>query len=135
MTSWCHGAPGIGLARIGGLPVLDTQDIRKDIETAVQTTQAFSVKGEDHLCCGNLGRADILLVAAGRLSRPELATLAHRQVWQVMTRAEHMGSFVLHPLLPKHVDSSGFFRGTAGIGYTLLRMAQPALLPAVLLWQ
>ncbi|MFL5667359.1 MAG: type 2 lanthipeptide synthetase LanM family protein, partial [Ktedonobacteraceae bacterium] len=56
MTTWCHGAPGIGLARLGGLSILDNAQIRKDIEIALQTTQAFGIQDMDHLCCGNLGR-------------------------------------------------------------------------------
>ncbi len=28
MTSWCHGAPGICLGRLGGLSILDTPEIR-----------------------------------------------------------------------------------------------------------
>jgi type 2 lantibiotic biosynthesis protein LanM len=133
MTSWCHGAPGIALARIGGLSVLDNAQIRKDIEIAVQTTEAFGIQDLDHLCCGNLGRADILQVAASRLSRPELRESARKRAWNVVTRAERTGSFSLHPLLPRQVYNPGFFQGTAGIGYVLLRMAQPESLPCVLL--
>ncbi|MBO0778125.1 MAG: type 2 lantipeptide synthetase LanM family protein, partial [Ktedonobacteraceae bacterium] len=42
MATWCHGAPGIGLARLGGLPVLDSARIRNDIEVALQTTRSQS---------------------------------------------------------------------------------------------
>jgi lantibiotic modifying enzyme len=38
-------------------------------------------------------------------------------------------------MLPKQVDNPSFFQGTAGIGYELLRMARPDLLPSVLLWE
>lgn len=93
MTSWCHGAPGIALGRIGGLALLDSDDIRRDIEIAVQTMRAAPVQGVDHLRCGNLGRADVLLVAASKLARPELALLASRQAWQVVTKAEQTGCF------------------------------------------
>lgn len=135
MTSWCHGAPGIALGRIGGLALLDSYDIRRDIEIAVQTMRAAPVQGVDHLRCGNLGRADVLLVAASKLARPELALLASRQAWQVVTKAEQTGMFLLHPLLPLGMYSPSFFQGTAGIGFELLRVAYPARLPSVLLWQ
>ena len=133
MTSWCHGAPGIALGRIGGLAQLDTDDIRGDIETAIQTTRAAGVQSVDHLCCGNLGRADILLVAADRLSRPDLAEVASQWAWQVAARAEESSAFLLNPLLPAGVYIPGFFQGTAGIGYELLRIAHPDTLPSVLL--
>jgi type 2 lantibiotic biosynthesis protein LanM len=134
-TSWCHGAPGIALGRIGGLAMLDSDDVRRDIEIAVQTTQAFDVQGVDHLCCGSLGRVDVLLVAAGPLARPELAEVASQWAWRIVTRAENTGTFALHPLLPRGVYSPGFFQGTAGIGYELLRIAHPDALPSVLLWE
>jgi type 2 lantibiotic biosynthesis protein LanM len=135
MTSWCHGAPGIALGRLGGLAMLDSDDIRRDIEVALQTTRAAGVQAIDHLCCGNLGRADVLLVAANRLSRLNLAEEARTWAWQIVGRAEKSGTFALHPLLPKSVSSPGFFQGTAGIGYELLRIAHPDMLPSVLLWE
>ena len=132
---WCHGAPGIGLARLGGLGVLDTEQVREDIELAVQTTVEFGVQGVDHPCCGNLGRAELLLSAGRRLARPELEEAARANAWRVVSRAERTGGFVLHPMLPRQVDNPGFFQGKAGIGYELLRMARPDLLPSVLLWE
>ncbi len=132
---WCHGAPGIGLARLGGLSVLDTEQVREDIELAVQTTVEFGVRGVDHPCCGNLGRAELLLSAGRRLARPDLEEAARANAWRVVSRAERTGGFVLHSMLPKQVDNPGFFQGKAGIGYELLRMARPDLLPSVLLWE
>jgi type 2 lantibiotic biosynthesis protein LanM len=132
---WCHGAPGIGLARLGGLGVLDTARVREDIELAVQTTLEFGVLGVDHPCCGNMGRAELLLSAGQRLARPELAEVARTNAWRVVSRAERTGGFFLHPMLPRQVDNPGFFQGKAGIGYELLRMTRPDLLPSVLLWE
>ena len=133
--SWCHGAPGIGLARIGGLPMLDTASIRQDIEMALQTTQQIGAIGPDHLCCGTCGRAEFLLTAARRLDRPELADVAMRAVGQMLTRAEQRGVFVFDSVLPRWVARPQLFHGTAGIGYTLLRLAQPDVLPSLLLWE
>src|SRR5262249_54340310 len=126
---------GIGLARLGGLPALDTDEIRQDIAVAVETTCQVGLRSLDHLCCGNLGRVDILLAAAQRLGRPELAELAGRRVAQVGARAAQTGSYALHPLLPRSAYDPSFFQGTAGIGYALLRLARPDLLPCVLLWE
>ena len=134
-TTWCYGAPGIGLGRIGGLSVLDTGQVRADIEAALQSTQRLGAVGPDYLCCGTLGRAEVLLVAAHRLARPELAEMACKRAWQIVTRAEQAGSFALHPLLPRQVYNPSFFQGMAGIGYGLLRMAHPDKLPCVLLWE
>ena len=57
------------------------------------------------------------------------------RAWRVVPRAERTDGFVLHPMLPTQLDNPGFFQGTAGIGYELLRMVRPDLLPSVLLWE
>jgi lantibiotic modifying enzyme len=44
MTSWCHGATGIGLARLGSLAILDTPDVRQEIAIALKTTLKFGLQ-------------------------------------------------------------------------------------------
>lgn len=134
-VSWCHGAPGIGLARLGGLPILDTPSIRRDIELAVQTTQQLGVGGPDHLCCGTGGRLELLLTASHCLERPELAAVAEDWLGQLLARAEQRGIFLLNASLPPGTPQPQLFQGTAGLGYTMLRVAFPNALPSVLLWQ
>jgi class II lanthipeptide synthase len=135
MTSWCHGAPGIGLARVGGLPWLDTGRIREDIAAAMQTTQRVGLGGQDHLCCGNLGRVECLLAASEALAMPEWAEIARTHAYQVAAEARQAQGYFLFPCGPSRVDTPSFFRGTAGIGYALLRLAHPGKLPCALLWQ
>lgn len=135
VTNWCHGAPGIGLARLGSLPILDTDEIWQEIETALETTQKLSLQDIDHLCCGNFGRIELLLVASGKLSRPEFIETAQKQAAWAVTRAEKTGSFQLFPSAFTGTYNPGFFQGTAGIGYELLRLSYPNLLPSVLLWE
>jgi len=132
MCSWCHGAPGIGLARVAGLEILDTPEIRQDIEAAINTTKQYNLSGMDHLCCGNLGRVEFLLTAARKLSRPQLLETALEQAAQVVARAKQKGTFSYNPSLGY---TPGFFQGAAGIGYELLRLAYPDQLPSVLLWE
>ncbi|NEO45848.1 MAG: type 2 lantipeptide synthetase LanM [Moorea sp. SIO4A3] len=134
MVNWCHGAPGIALGRLGGLPILDTADIQQDIEVGLQKTQQFGLQGIDHLCCGNFGRIEVLLIAAQGFSRPDLRQLALQRATNVVARARRTGSYQLFDNLPSSVWSPGFFQGTAGIGYELLRLAY-AKLTSVLLWQ
>ncbi|GAA6621859.1 type 2 lanthipeptide synthetase LanM family protein [Scytonema sp. NUACC26] len=135
MTSWCHGAPGIGLARLGSLMILDTAEIRQEIAVAINTTQQFGLHNIDHLCCGNFGRMEVLLVGACKLSRPDLWNTVQKQVAWVVARAKQVGSFSLFSELPADVYNPGFFQGSAGIGYELLRLAYPESLPSVLLWE
>jgi lantibiotic modifying enzyme len=131
-TNLCHGAPGIGLARVGGMRSLDTREVRQDVEAAIASTLKVEMGDADH---GNLGRVELLLVAGTRLRRPDLIEVARRQVQAVASRAAADGGFSLHQYLPRDVYSPGFFMGTAGIGYQLLRAARPELVPSVLMWE
>ncbi|MCL1467487.1 type 2 lanthipeptide synthetase LanM family protein [Argonema galeatum] len=134
MVSWCHGAAGIGLARMGGLSILATDQIYQDVEIALQTTQKHSLHDADCVCCGNFGRIEMLLVAAQKLSRSELREAAEkRAAWGVL-RAEQVGGYQF-PNLPNSVFSPSFFQGTSGIGYELLRLAHSEVLPSLLLWE
>ncbi|MBD2526764.1 type 2 lanthipeptide synthetase LanM family protein [Nostoc sp. FACHB-133] len=133
--TWCNGASGIGLARLGGLAILDTDDIRQDIEIALQTTLNCSLDGIDHLCCGTFGRIEFLLAASRQLSRMDLLETAQEQAAWVVARAKKVGSFSLMPGFNKNVYLPGFFQGITGIGYELLRLTYPDLLPSVLLWE
>jgi type 2 lantibiotic biosynthesis protein LanM len=136
MISWCHGAPGIGLARLGGLPALDTDEIRTDIAVALETTLRHGPQGLDHLCCGTLGRAEFLLAASLQMSRPDFLETAKTWAAWVVGRAEQAGGYVVrsNPEL-NWAYSPGFFQGIAGIGYELLRLAYPHQLPSILLWE
>lgn len=135
-ASWCSGAPGVGLARLGGLAILNTEKIQHDIEVALQTTQKFCFQEIDHLCCGNFGRAEVLLVAAQKLKRPELLDAAQKQAAYAIRKAERTSSFQLFPKQFKGLYNPGFFQGSAGIGYELLRLAPlEQQLPSVLLWE
>jgi type 2 lantibiotic biosynthesis protein LanM len=133
--SWCHGAPGIGLARLGGLSVLDTPEVRQDIDAALSTTRQVSPDDVDHLCCGTLGRVETLLVAADLLDRPDWLEMEQKRAAWVVKRAQHLGAYQLFPDLPTGVFNPIFFQGTAGIGYELLRLADPKGLPSILLWE
>jgi type 2 lantibiotic biosynthesis protein LanM len=132
-TSWCHGAPGIGLSRLGCLSVKNDRETQREVEVAFKATERLGLTPVDHPCCGNLGRAELFLVGGRQLSRPGLVEAATRIASCVLERSEEAGSFGLNPLLPNRLFNPGFFQGTAGIGYGLLRMAHP--LPSVLLWR
>lgn len=132
-TAWCHGAPGIALARLSGLAALDTADIRTEIDIALKTTQRFGAGGFDHLCCGGMGRVDVLIEASRRLNRPDLLEAAHRQAGWAVRRAQATGGYRTQSGVG--MTDPGFFSGTGGIGYTLLRLANPAALPSVLMWE
>lgn len=133
MTAWCHGAPGAALARTLTLDVLRDEQILQEIDAATRTTAHLARNRSDHLCCGNLGRSDVLLTLGTRLKRPELIDLAKAVAVQVTGRARAKGHFLLPSTSFVYpVFTPGFFRGLSGIGYQLLRTAAASRLPSVL---
>lgn len=140
--TWCNGAPGIGLARLGCLDCLDISDseeIHNDIKNALETTQKYGLHNLDHLCCGNFGRIETLLVAAqtskfsSSVLQSQLQEIIQKQVAILIENASKTGSFQIFPGY-QNLYNPGFFQGTAGIGYELLRLAYPEMFPSALLW-
>jgi len=135
MNSWCHGAPGIGIARMGVQPWLNSPQTENDIQNALSTTGKTPVSGRDHLCCGNLGRIDIMLSAALKRKDDELLKTAYQQVQQVLNRKGVNGHFTLFSDPIEGFYNPGFFQGMSGIGYELIRLAYPEKLPSVLAFE
>ena len=126
MMAWCNGAPGIALGRLQLTALLDgEEEIEDDLALALDITRDAEESNFDFVCCGNMGRAEILLTAATRLGRDLLAA-SHALASGVADRG------FLRQLEPTHPHyNPGFFRGAAGVGYAFLRCAEPAL-PCVL---
>ncbi|MEA5595922.1 type 2 lanthipeptide synthetase LanM family protein [Rivularia sp. UHCC 0363] len=134
MVTWCHGAPGIVISRLGILSIYPTDEIHQDVEIGLRTTQRYGLQDVDHLCCGNFGRIEVLLVAGQKLYSSQLLENAQKKAAWVVAKADKIGTYQLFGNLPNSLFNPGFFQGTAGIGYQLLRLAYPQVLPSVLLW-
>jgi len=130
---WCHGAPGIGLARIGAKKrgVKEVAQSAADIVNAADGVAQSSSGGVDTLCCGTLGRVEFLCEAADTLGRSDLRDRAARRLTTVMQHAAATGDYRWNA--GKRQFNLGLFRGLAGVGYTLLRQVD-ASLPNVLIW-
>ncbi|WP_437718447.1 type 2 lanthipeptide synthetase LanM family protein [Sorangium sp. So ce448] len=132
-TSWCQGAPGIGLGRLACADVLESPALELDIGAAVDATLRADSGEIDQLCCGAMGRVELLMTVARRRGRPELEHAAIEIVREVLRRAERRGSFGFG--LKGAIDSSTLFQGASGIGYQMLRLAAPNVVPSLLLWE
>ena len=122
-TAWCHGAPGIALARLPR-----GEELREEIALALATT-AETFTGNHTLCHGDLGNADVLLTAANALVEGRWRTEANRIAAAALDSALESGWICGNPL---GVESPGLMTGIAGIGYALLRLADPSRIPSVL---
>ncbi|MBD2299598.1 type 2 lanthipeptide synthetase LanM family protein [Nostoc sp. FACHB-190] len=129
MTAWCHGAPGIGLARLLSLPYIDDAEIRAEINTALKTTITQGFGSNHSLCHGDLGNLELLLQASLTLDDPQWKTQGDRLAAAILEGINQHGWLCGVPL---GVETPGLMTGLAGIGYELLRLAAPEIVPSVL---
>ena len=131
---WCHGAPGIGLARIATARRgrLDTKLVAADIGNALAGAESGWPGQVDTLCCGTLGSIEFFCEAAGPLARAELRATAGRRLAQLLEASRTAGDFRWNS--GQRRFNLGLFRGLAGVGYTALRRVD-ASLPNVLIWE
>ena len=129
MLAWCHGAPGIGLARVAGLPWVDDAEVRREIDVAARSTLARGF-GENHtLCHGDLGNVE-LLFAAARLNGDGAM---EREAWRItggIVDSIRRDGWLYG--LPGNIETPGLMAGLAGVGYGLARLARPEHFPALL---
>jgi type 2 lantibiotic biosynthesis protein LanM len=147
--AWCHGAAGIGLARLEALRHVSPNEpdaepyraYRNELEKAVSIVRNAQWTGvTDAVCCGNMGRLEFLLAVSNQYSGsgdfPASADLPgvirqHAEKMIVSYRKKGSFQFASHVQL----EPPGFFQGLSGIGYQLLRILHPARLPSVLMFE
>jgi type 2 lantibiotic biosynthesis protein LanM len=130
MTAWCHGASGIGLARLHALQHLEDPEIRHEIDIALKTTLVQGFGGTHCLCHGDLGNLELVLQAASALSDHPCRAHIRELCSGVLQSIAKYGWLCAVPL---QVETPGLMLGLAGIGYGLLRQAVPTRVPSVLL--
>jgi type 2 lantibiotic biosynthesis protein LanM len=131
---WCHGAPGIGLARLatGRSAQIDANLLDADIRHAVAGVESCSPSELDTLCCGSLGRIEFFCEAGRSLDRADLRDAAAARLAAVLQQAAISGDYRWNS--GKRQFNLALFRGLSGVGYTLLRQIDLAL-PNILIWQ
>jgi type 2 lantibiotic biosynthesis protein LanM len=134
-TMWCHGAPGIGLSRLALLDLEVDAAFIGEIETAIRATRHYGLRRADHLCCGNFGRIDLLVEAGHRFGDAGLLDAAAAAAETRLDLRERTGSFGLSCDDGPEWLKPSLFRGIAGVGYELLRIAAPGDVPSVLIWK
>jgi type 2 lantibiotic biosynthesis protein LanM len=130
---WCHGAAGIGLARLATIKRggLNAERMIIDVRHALDGAKQSSPTPVDTLCCGTLGNIEFFREAAGTLGYDDLRQLASQRLQAVIETARHVGDYRWNSGTKKF--NLGLFRGLAGVGYTLLRQINGSL-PNVLIW-
>jgi len=133
-TMWCHGAPGIGLSRLALLDLEGDSAFTGEVEAAIRATRHYGLRRADHLCCGNFGRIDLLVEAGHRFGDAALLETAAAAAEARLDLRARTGSLGLSCDDGPEWLKPSLFRGVAGVGYELLRIAAPANVPSVLIW-
>jgi lantibiotic modifying enzyme len=135
--AWCHGAPGIALARMHAA-VLDpamATEYRERAAAAIQTTvaavgQRLQAPGADATLCHGLAGLSETMLRWGELWDPAYIEKASETALELVRRYDAAGDW------PSGVNAGGpnpsLMIGTAGIGYHLLRVRSGGTIPSVL---
>ena len=127
--SWCHGAPGIGLARIASLPFHSDAEVLQEIDTAVETTLEKGFGRNHSLCHGDLGNLDLITEAARARKDAGLRARSDRIAAGILEGIDEHGWFYG---LSSGAEPLGLMVGLAGVAFGLARAAEPDRLPCVL---
>jgi type 2 lantibiotic biosynthesis protein LanM len=132
-VTWCHGAPGIGLARLRMSARCESRESREnmssEIQTAIQTTLEQGFGFNHSLCHGDLGNLEFLWEASRACIDANLNERVQNIAEVIVDGAATNGWSCG---IPMPIPTPGLMTGLAGIGYELLRLAEPNQTPSLL---
>jgi lantibiotic modifying enzyme len=127
-TTWAHGAPGVGLARVALLHAGIRNDVLlEELAIAVRTTLALQSCPSHAVISGSFGNIELLL-ASQPFVVPELAA----QICPAIIRLLQEVDVNDWNLREKAYRPLGLMTGVTGIGYQCLRIAYPEQVPSLL---
>ncbi|MBF6174890.1 type 2 lanthipeptide synthetase LanM family protein [Nocardia blacklockiae] len=117
--AWCHGAAGIGLARLHLLRHCERADLRAELDTALETTLRGGFGNGHSLCHGDFGSLELAVTVAAERADDALWHRLRRHAAAVVddiTRNGHRCG------LYRDLEVPGLYTGLAGIGYGAMRV-------------
>jgi type 2 lantibiotic biosynthesis protein LanM len=136
-ANWCRGLAGIGLARLACTAGSHAAELRSSAERALADALRAgdsAIAALDGACCGASGCIELLLAAGLRWGDAGLLSAAHGRASEMVRRGRAAGRYRLSASPGAQIYDPSLYRGTAGIGYGLLRLCHPELLPSFLSW-
>jgi type 2 lantibiotic biosynthesis protein LanM len=132
--NWCHGTAGILMMR-AATGALEPERFAPD--ELAHLLEKVGRRGQADLwCCGNFGIAEALNYIGQEANLPEAQKRGVVLLEETLERGLKGGFFRLESTLGENFCfSPSLFRGTAGIGYSLLRLAYPGELPCILAFE
>ena len=108
---------------------MDDSETREEIGIALRKTVGAEFGLHHSLCHGDLGHLDILLHASQRVDEAWWRDAGERLARETVAGIAERGCLVSRQA---HLVPPGLMVGLAGIGYGLLRLAEPERVPSVL---
>lgn len=137
MNAWCHGAAGIGLARVRATELLGNPHYRTEADNAIAMTYKTNValhtiETNFALCHGGGGNADVF-IEAYRAWKDEqylayCETVAEMALEQHAVQGSYRSGF---GLAAPGMEDRSMYMGAAGVGYFFLRLLDPMNTPSV----
>ncbi|WP_165871419.1 type 2 lanthipeptide synthetase LanM [Flaviaesturariibacter flavus] len=119
--AWCHGAAGIGSARLSAYRILQTPSLLDDARAAAAAIVAAPPAHSGSYCCGSAGRLGFLLDAAEVLQSKMLQAGADRVLNELFGQYERYTNFNTIPGTTLPLDNLSLFKGLSGIGLVLYK--------------
>lgn len=129
-VSWCHGAPGIALARLKASEMCAESLVECNLGEAIEEVREHIWLDSHCLCHGTLGNIEALVYAA-RFKKWSSHSGEYRETLGKIH--ESLISEGWTSLTADQTLNMGLMTGIAGVGYSLLRFARPDVIPSVLL--
>lgn len=136
MTAWCHGSPGIGLARLRAFELTEQERYREEARAALASTLAVLTPealephhgqhGSYSLCHGHVGNCELPLYAARLLGEDDLLEPCRRVVRHGIETFEDAARPWPSGTMSRGPDPS-LMLGEAGVGHFFLRLTSPEI--------
>lgn len=130
--AWCHGAPGIGFARLTAKKITERNIYNMMIKNACDVTAQFLAQNNNYsLCHGRTGNAELLLHSFSGLNnkyRRAAENVALEGIENIHNRGVHWPCGIY-----TGQEVPGFMIGLAGIGNFYLRLAHDCSTPSGLI--
>jgi hypothetical protein len=137
MNAWCHGAAGIGLSRLRAWQLLKDPVYKNEVQIAVDKTILTDIESSNPnplfiLCHGRGGNAELFLCAHQILRDKKYLSLAEKIALNALAYHKKHNHYLAGYRAPGAGEDRSLFMGSAGIGYFLLRLADPFHVPSIL---
>jgi hypothetical protein len=135
MSAWCHGAPGIGMARSHAYHLTKDEKYFEDVKkSTANTIQANKHKISNYtLCHGLFGNLSLLIDNYIATGNQLVVDIAVEETKTALTEALNTGYYISGISKTAGKADADFFNGTSGIGHFLLRMCYPKKIRSILL--